>query len=343
MNDNLHYPYSRPLASGLLKFRPEDFRVDEILGFLPSGEGEHLFLRIEKSNLTTFDLIDRVATDFNLKQRDVGYSGLKDKQAITRQWLSLHLPGKMRDFQMPPVDGYQVLDQGWNHKKLKPGTHCANTFEVIIRDVAVFDDQSLKQIESIKKEGMANYFGQQRFGEQADNVKRALQVFANPRKTRKLTRSKKSLYISALRSHLFNQILSRRIENGHWLEPLPGDVFMLAGSRSVFSSALNDEIISRYREFDISSTASLAGEGDNQISGLAKEIEDIIYADNTDALECLYRLKAKQQMRALRVKVEDFHVEFNGDDQTLVIQARLPRGCYFTTLLNHFINTDQYS
>ena len=74
---------------------PEDFRVDEVLGFIPSGEGEHLFLKIEKSNLTSFDLIDRVASDFGLKPRDIGYSGLKDKQAITRQWLSLHLPGQM--------------------------------------------------------------------------------------------------------------------------------------------------------------------------------------------------------------------------------------------------------
>ncbi len=343
MSDKLRYPYGRPLTGGLLKIRPEDFRVDEHLGFIPSGDGEHLFLHIEKTNLTTFDLVDRVARDFDLKQRDIGYSGLKDKQAVTRQWLSLQLPGQMRDFQMPSMNGYQVLDQGWHHRKLKPGTHCANTFEVVIRDISDFNELSLQQIELIKREGMANYFGQQRFGEQADNVSRALRVFTNPRKTRKLSRSKKSLYISALRSYLFNQILSRRIENDLWSEPVPGDIFMLAGSRSIFTAAIDEEVYRRYQEFDISSTASLVGEGNNQLSGQAKEIEDTVCADNTDIIECLHRLKAKQQMRSLRVKVEGFDVRHKRQEQILMIQARLPRGCYFTTLLNHFINTCQPS
>ena len=88
------YPYGKPVISGLLKSAPEDFKVTENLGFEPRGEGEHLFLWIEKSMLTTHDLIERVASDFLVKARDIGYSGLKDKNAVTRQWLSLYLPGK---------------------------------------------------------------------------------------------------------------------------------------------------------------------------------------------------------------------------------------------------------
>ena len=192
-------------------------------------------------------------------------------------------------FEMPLVEDYLVHDHVWHHKKLKPGTHHANVFEVVIRDVKAFDEMSLKQIENCQNvTGMANYFGQQRFGVQADNVARALQVFANPRKTRKLSRSKKSLYISALRSHLFNQILSRRIESDYWTEPMTGDVFMLAGSQSIFTATLDAEISSRYREFDISSTASLAGVGDSRLDGLAKEIEDDVYAENVDIVSCLH-------------------------------------------------------
>ena len=343
MSMSLHYPYGEPRASGLLKASAADFIVDEFLGFSPSGEGEHLFLQIEKTGLSSFELIDRVANDFNLKPRDIGYSGLKDKQAVTRQWLSLYLPGQMRGFQMPRVSEYRILDYGWHNKKLKSGSHRANIFEVVIRDVNLFDDGSLQQIESIKNEGMANYFGQQRFGEQSDNVARAMQVFANPRKTRKLSRNKRSLYISALRSQLFNQILSRRIENGYWFEPVTGDVFMLAGSRSVFTAALDEEIFSRYREFDISSTASMAGEGDSQLTGPAKMIEDEVFAENADLLTCLCRLKVKQQMRPLRVRVQGLEVEHDKVGNTLTIRVKLPRGSYFTTLLNHFVETRQGS
>jgi len=341
MSNSLHYPYGEPRASGLLKASTADFVVDEVLGFSPSGEGEHLFLLIEKTGLSSFELIDRVASDFNLKPRDIGYSGLKDKQAVTRQWISLYLPGQMRGFQMPTVSEYRVLDYGWHNKKLKSGSHRANIFEVVIRDVNSFDDNSLQQIESIKTAGMANYFGQQRFGEQADNVDRAMRVFANPHKARKLGRNKRGLYISALRSHLFNQILNRRIENGNWSEPLAGDVFMLRGSRSIFTAALDDEIYSRYREFDISSTASLAGEGDSQLDDLAKNIEDEVYAENADILACLCRLKVKQQMRSLRVVVGEFDVAHDSENRLLTIRARLPRGSYFTTLLSHFIETSQ--
>ena len=339
MNNGLVYPYGSPLTNGLLKEKPEDFIVDEVLGFEPSGEGEHLLLRIEKINLTTFELIERVASDFNIKQRDVGYSGLKDKQAITRQWLSLHLPGQMRDFGMPSVQGYEVLDQGWHNRKLKPGTHKANEFKVVIREVDSFDVQSWAQIESINERGMANYFGQQRFGEQVDNVSRALKVFTNSRKTRKLSRNKKSLYISALRSYLFNLILGHRIEHGYWSEPVSGDVFMLAGTRSVFSASIDDQILARYRDFDISSTASLVGLGEHQFSDVAEAIENSIYSNHTEIIDCLWRLKAKHQKRSIRVKVEDFNVQHDPEIQTLTIQARLPRGSYFTALLNHFINT----
>ncbi|NNE64579.1 MAG: tRNA pseudouridine(13) synthase TruD, partial [Gammaproteobacteria bacterium] len=261
MKTSLFYPYGKPLLKGSLKVIPEDFRVDEVLGFEPAGEGEHLFIQVEKNNLTTHELIERVAKDAGIKPREVGFSGIKDKIAVTRQWLSLHLPGKIHNAVSPEADDYVVLRQIWHDRKLRRGTHRFNSFDVLIRDIPQPDPESIKQIESIKTFGMANYFGQQRFGAVSDNVQRALQVFANARKTRKLSRNKKSLYLSALRSELFNQILSKRLELGFWREPLEGDVFMLSGSQSIFQESLNDEIIERYRNFDISSTASLYGDG----------------------------------------------------------------------------------
>lgn len=336
----LHYPYARPSVRGRLKTVAEDFFVDEELGFEPSGEGEHLFLQIEKSDLTTQDLINRVARDFGIKPRDIGYSGLKDKMAVTRQWLSLHLPGQMHKAINANPDGFAILNQAWHDRKLRPGTHRFNRFEVLIRQVDQFEQTALRQIESIKSFGIANYFGQQRFGSQSDNVQRALQVFTNDRKTRKLSRNKKGMYLSALRSELFNQILSRRIESGIWRQPIEGDVFMLAGSQSIFHEKPSEEILKRYREFDISSTASLYGKGQGKIADAALDIEKQVFSENRAIVQCLIDQDVKLQMRALRVTVKDFCVDYQADEQQLKIGAVLPKGSYFTSLLNHFVDTD---
>lgn len=340
---SLFYPYGESLVTGKLKTEATDFKVVENLGFEPSGEGEHLFLLVEKIGLSTHELVDLLAKDFKLKPRDIGYSGMKDKQAVTQQWLSLHLPGQMFRFEMPAVSGYTIVDQGWHNRKLKRGSHRSNSFEVLIRDVDLFGDETRRQIDLIESTGMANYFGQQRFGEQQDNVSRAIQVFGNPRKTRKLGRNKKSLYISALRSHLFNQILSHRIESGHWQEPIDGDIYMLAGSHSIFYEKLNEEILNRFQHFDISSTVSLYGEGESRLSGRALEIENKVYAENSTIVDCLLAQKAKLQMRATRVVVEDLYVEYQEKEKTLLIEATLPSGSYFTTLLDHFIDIRSHS
>ncbi|MCP3686798.1 MAG: tRNA pseudouridine(13) synthase TruD [Gammaproteobacteria bacterium] len=339
MKSALLYPYGVAQGGGILKSTVNDFKVVENLGFSPLGQGEHLFVLVEKAGLTTFELIEVLARDFGIKPRDIGYSGLKDRQAVTRQWLSLHLPGQMHRFKLPEVEDYAILEHGWHQRKLKRGSHRSNSFEVILRDFAGFSEIMLEQIESIKSTGMANYFGQQRFGSHADNLSRAIQVFANPRKTRKLSRNKRGLYISALRSHLFNQVLSNRIEAEIWRQPIAGDVFMLEGTQSIFCEALSEEIVARYQNFDISSTASLFGLGANRLDGRAREIEDKVYADHAEITDCLLGLKASLQMRALRVAVKDLELEHNQQDNTLQIRATLPRGSYFTTLLNHFVDS----
>ena len=187
----------------------------------------------------------------------------------------------------------KILSQGWHAKKLKPGSHRSNRFEVRIREVDSFDETTQLQISSIKERGMANYFGQQRFGRSDDNVSRALQVFSNARKTRKLSRTRKGIYLSALRSELFNQILSARIEQDIWDEPVEGDVFMLSGSRSIFQEAITGEILDRHTRFDLSSTASLYGEGESKLRSRALEIEHQAFENNSEIIECLLRLKSK--------------------------------------------------
>jgi tRNA pseudouridine13 synthase len=339
MADKLAYPYDVALINGLVKGQASDFRVTEELGFQPTGEGEHLFLLIEKSMMTTHELIERVADDFSIKPRDIGYCGLKDKLAITQQWLSLYLPGQMHSLKLPIVSDYSLLDHKWHNKKLRPGTHRSNYFAVIVREVESMPETTRHQLDMIRQQGMANYFGEQRFGQKGDNVEQALRAFSNPRRARKLSRAKKSLYLSALRSFLFNRVLSRRIEQGIWDKPAAGDVFMLSGSQSIFYEPINDELLERYYRQDISSTISLHGAGNRLLQSRAREIEDAVLAEHEDIEQCLLQAKAKLQMRAVRVAVTDLRVEFDENAAILRIEARLPRGSYFTTLLDHFIDT----
>ena len=118
---------------------------------------------------------------------------------------------------------------------------------------------------------------------------------------------------------------------------------MLSGSRSIFQEAINDEILARYRNFDISSTASLYGYGASRLSGTALQIEQRVYTENQDICDCLAAQGAKRQMRALRHVVQDFSVDYEADKQQLRVKATLPRGCYFTSLLGHFIETGGFN
>ena len=329
----LVYPYGSPLISGLIKQQPRDFEVVEELGFEPTGEGEHLFLEIEKTGLTTAQLVDRIARDYSLHPRAIGYSGLKDKNAVTRQWLSLHLPGKPSPARAAAGDGYRVLQARRNRRKLGRGTHRANFFRVTLREVGALPASTREQMEALRESGMANYFGQQRFGRARDNVEQALAQLG----ARRLQPRKRSLLISALRSHLFNQVLSRRIGEGHWDEPLDGDVFMLRGSHSIFSESPTAELRRRFAELDIAATASLYGDGTERLGGEALRIERRVLAENREITACLDRLRVSRQMRALRVAPEAFEYEYDAGARRLRLQLRLPAGSYLTSLLAHFV------
>ena len=339
MQQELVYPYGTPQATGILKDSPADFQVTEELGFDPSGEGEHLFLWVEKSGLSTPELINRIARDFSLAPRHIGYSGLKDKHAVTRQWLSLHLPGKQPANDIDVADDYRILRQARHHKKLRPGTHKFNTFRIRILGVTGFPQETREQLQQVVGGGFANYFGAQRFGRKQDNVSQALAQLS----TRKLSRARKGILLSSLRSFLFNEILRRRISRGYWQLPLAGDVFMLRGSHSIFAAELDEGLINRYRQLDISSTASLYGTGPDRLSAEPHLIESRVFAEHVDITHCLDQQGAKRQMRPLRAIVEDLNYDYDARAKSLLLEMRLPTGCYVTTLLNHFVKLQDAS
>lgn len=333
---SLIYPYGTPQLQGVIKQNPEDFKVHEQLGFEFSGAGEHLFIEVEKTELTTFQVIEIIAKHCAVAAKQIGYSGLKDKQAVTRQWLSIQLPGCKQMPDIPDGEQYRILDRQWHDKKLRVGVHKFNDFEIIIRDIEGNVEQLISTVEQIKKSGFANYFGQQRFGVNQDNVSQALRVLANRHKSKRLSRQKKSLYLSALRSELFNQILTRRIKENIWMQPLDGDLFMLSGTQSMFTEAVNNDLIQRYQELDINSTVSLMGTGESRITDKALAIENQVLNDANDIVDILNQQEVKRAYRSNRALAHHFAIEFL-DPSTLFVKVRLEKGVFLTSLLSHFI------
>ncbi len=337
---DLIYPYGQAECSGKIKQQPEDFKVAEQLGFSFTGAGEHLFLYVQKIGLTTHELVNIIADELAVPVRQIGYSGLKDKYAITQQWLSVQLPGCKQQPVITETEQFQILHREWHDKKLRVGVHKTNQFEITVRNIEGSVEQLSAIIGKIKNHGFANYFGEQRFGTQKDNVGQALRILNNRHKSKRLTRTKKSLFISSLRSELFNQILSNRITRSFWQQPVEGDASMLAGTQSVFVEPISDEIIRRYIEFDIHSGVSLFGIGESRLSLLAEELENEVLSANPEICETLQNQKVKRSFRANRAVARNLQVEYLPEKDEIKLNVELDKGVYLTTLLNHFINFD---
>ena len=333
MKPRLVFPYGQAQIGAVLRASADDFRVDEQIAFSADGDGEHWLIRVEKRDLSTPELVERLARDCAIHPREIGFCGLKDKHAVSRQWVSLHLPRCDIPAAAFAGDGYRILDAKRHRRKLRRGSHRANRFEIRLREVQALPAATRSQLERIGVEGMANYFGVQRFGTRQDNVDQALEYLQR----RRLSRSRKSILISSLRSYLFNLILARRIELNCWRDPVAGDVFMLRGSRSIFNAAADAEIRKRLDDLDLSCCASLYGSGENLLRERAGELEDIIFAAHPEIIECLDRLGSRRQMRALRVAVADFDFDYAADSQLLELAFTLPAGSYATVLLDHFV------
>lgn len=320
------------IESADLKQNLEDFLVDEVLSFEPSGDGEHCFLLVEKRNANTNWIAKKLARQFGVKERDVGYAGLKDRHGITRQWFSVHIPGQDNPQQIEGDDEFSVLRIERNNKKLKQGSVKANQFEIYLRRLNGDKSAIENHLEFIKQNGFPNYFGAQRFGHQGRNVEKAIAMLSGKLRVKKHQRS---IYLSALRSWFFNRYLAHRIEQKTWLTPLIGDRMMLAGSRSFFHvTGDDDNLDSRLAEGDIHIAGPLPGEGIEQQLGNYSELCESIWRDYSD---CIESIPVKIDWRSLRVIPQQLAWQFVGDD-SLKLTFSLTSGSYATGLLEELGN-----
>jgi len=330
----------KPVASAVTRSCPEDFQVDEVLNFAFDGEGEHLLVHVRKRHQNTADVAQKLARHAGVKVRDIGYAGLKDRNAVTTQWFSVWLPGKPDpDWSAFENDDLQILGSHRHRRKLQRGALQGNRFVIVLRDIefsGIADQQTLEQqLAVIQKQGVPNYFGEQRFGRGGKNLSEAAAMF-NGRRVK--ARHLRSLYLSSARSFLFNEVLAARITAGNWRQVLPGEVLMLAGSRSFFvAGELNEEIEQRLMNGDVLPSGPLWGRGE-----LASQQDAEVLEQNTLAGQAVYRkgletAGLKQERRALRLAVADFQWQWLPGGKNLQLCFELPSGCYATSVLRELI------
>jgi tRNA pseudouridine13 synthase len=329
--------HGRPPATGAIRREPEDFVVDEVLGFEPDGTGSHGLLVVEKRGANTGWVAAQLARHAGVVARDVGFSGHKDRHALTTQAYSLPLPvlfdvAQCLEWQ---GDGYAVRAAYRHGRKLRPGSHRANRFELRIRDLHGDRGAIEASLAAIRDYGVPNYFGPQRFGREGGNLRRAVAWAggaAGPR-----DRSQRSFTLSAVRSYLFNAVLAARVERGNWNRLLPGEAVMLDGRRSFFIAEPSDaELEARRVAMDVHPSGPLPGRGESPARGIARAVEDSVVAPHAGLAALLASERIDHERRSLRLPVREFDWTF-GDDDSLVLRFMLPRGTFATAVLHEVL------
>ncbi len=341
------HAFGPPALEAVFKQSPADFEVIEELGFELTGAGEHLCLHLRKTGVNTQDVVRLLARRAGIREFDVGYCGLKDRQGVCEQWFSLYQPVPVTlDLTDLPARGIEVLAQTRNARKLRRGSHRANRFRLRLRDLAWRDGEATAsapvagstvqdclsaRLEQVARHGVPNYFGAQRFGREQDNVAQALQLFSG--ELRLPRGQRRGLLLSAARSQLFNAVLSSRIAQQCWNSRLEGDVWNLQGSDTVFAEAdWTSELQARLEHFDIHPTGPLWGAGELRSSGASRALEEAVCAEWPALCEGLAKAGLSQERRALRLLVQSLRWEFVGTADA-IIEFALPPGAYATAVL----------
>jgi tRNA pseudouridine13 synthase len=337
---SLPYAFGGPIADGVLKKSAEDFIVNEVLSFTPEGEGEHVYLYIQKTNLNTEDVAKILARHANVIRRSVSFAGMKDRNAVTQQWFSVHLPGVVDpDWSILNTEDLLIKQVVRHQRKLKRGAIKENQFIITLNDAKADKELLLSKLDLIKRTGIPNYFMGQRFGYKANNLTLTYRLFSQNKKIK--DRNKKGILLSAVRSYLFNHVLSQRVVDGSWCEALTGDAFVLNGTRNFFENKLiNDEIEKRIEEKDIHPSGLLFGKGKQTVHGTVLKLEEQVVKDNSVFCEGLLKEKVESSRRALRTVVNNLNVEFTADNQVR-LSFNLASGSYATAVIRELFNVNR--
>ncbi len=309
------YAYSRPTQ--LVQFRSEvgDFIVDEVFQPEVSGGGEHFWLKIKKMGENTDWVAGKLANYFSVRKMDVGYAGKKDRHAITTQWFSVYLPGKPHVIDWPAFIessglNAELIESRSHSHKLKKGAHDANHFRIRLRGVSS-PAECEERLNAIANAGVPNYFGEQRFGREAQNLIKAEKWVQDPRSVR--DRNLRGLFISAARSYLFNMVLSRRVADGSWKTRMAGEPFS-----------------------DV--TGPLWGRGRNLAVDAQGVLEEAVLSEHASWCAALENVGLSQERRSLILQPQNLSWTFEKSD--LLIAMTLEAGQFATSVLRELAYLD---
>ena len=336
---------SGPIATGVLRASPEDFKVDEILGFEASGAGPHALLRVRKRGANTEWVARELARAAGCKPFEVGFAGLKDRNAVTTQ--AFTVPRGKRaapDFLSVMGEGFEVISAAEHQRKLPRGALEGNRFEIIVREFRADPAQVDARLASIAKGGVPNYFGEQRFGRDAGNLvavlgeAQKLVTRAGVSRTRGpgSRNDQGGFMLSAARSLIFNAILAERVRRGTWNGFIPGDVANLDGRGSVFAVEEGDSsLASRCESLEIHPTAPLVGAGESLATAESLALEQAVAAEFPEALAVISAARMNSERRALRIRIRELDYEYSAG--VLTLRFALSAGSFATTVLREII------
>lgn len=334
----LAYAWGGPPLRGVLKSAPEDFVVEETLSFAADGLGEHDLLLIEKRGANTEWVARGLARFAKVPQVAVGFAGLKDRHAITRQHFTVQLPGRSVDWSMLELAGVQVLGVHRHSRKLKRGALVGNGFDLMLREVGGDRASAETVLERLRASGAPNYFGEQRFGRGGGNLDLARRLFAGQH----LERSERSFALSAARSAIFNSVLDARVRAGNWNRVIAGDLCNLAGRRAWFGPVEPDAVLGqRCADGDIHPTGPLWGTPPAPVAADCASLEQACADAHADLAAGLAAAAVEAERRPLRAIPERLEWQWMDADPgptALRLRFGLPPGAYATALIRELID-----
>lgn len=329
-----------PGVGGELKQEPGDFEVEEIPAYVPIGSGEHLFLWIEKTGITTEQLTKHLIHTLRVPNRDIGVAALKDRHAVTRQFISV--PAKFAD-RLPEVetDQVRVLSATLHQNKLRTGHLRGNRFSILLRNVQPNAAESAGAIASrLQQLGVPNYFGEQRFGRDGETAELGFALLKgeqvpediHPSRRRFLVR----LALSAAQSVLFNQLLAARLRAGELHRVILGDVLQVIASGGVFVCEDVEADQRRFENREIVPAGPLFGPKMKMAAADIAEREAQVLKDHhlsPDDFRRYHELTSGAR-RPYLIFPTDLEVASEADG--LRFRFSLPSGSYATVLLREF-------
>ena len=300
----LNHAFGQPDITGIYKVIPEDFVVEEQIAFDLSGEGEHLWCWVEKQSENTDWVLQQLAKWAGVSPSKIGVAGQKDRHAVTRQWFSIHLPKLTNPcITAFKVNHVKILKMKRHQRKLQTGGLSGNRFTVTIRHIEGSVEHIIPtlqaRLERMKAEGVPNYFGEQRFGLYGRNIKQGVKLLAG--ELPNVKRNQKSLYLSSIRSWMFNVLLSTRVARHNWNQLLSGDVLQLQGSNKWFLEDDSSDLKTRVASLDLHPTGALYGKGTLPTQQNALGIETQVAEHFSEWIVGLESYGVQQDRRALRV------------------------------------------